>query len=43
VAFGGDNSEENLRVLCREHNQFLAREMFGRDFVEEKISERIKM
>ena len=37
VALGGDNSLSNLRLVCREHNQFLARKIFGREFVECKI------
>ena len=37
VALGGDNSVANLRVVCREHNQFLAREVFGKEFMMTKI------
>ena len=37
VALGGDNSLANLRLVCREHNQFLAREVFGREFMDQKI------
>ena len=37
VALGGDNSVSNLRVVCREHNQFLARAVFGREFLKAKI------
>lgn len=28
-ALGGETSEENLRLLCRNHNQFQAQEIFG--------------
>ncbi len=37
VAHGGENTVQNLRVVCREHNQFLAREVFGREFMEGKV------
>jgi 5-methylcytosine-specific restriction endonuclease McrA len=39
VAPGGDNREDNLRVLCREHNQFFARKVFGTELIERKIKE----
>jgi 5-methylcytosine-specific restriction endonuclease McrA len=34
-AAGGDNSADNLRVLCRKHNQYAAEEYFGRDVMEQ--------
>ena len=37
VALGGDNSLSNLRLVCREHNQFLARRAFGGEFMKQKI------
>ncbi len=37
VAMGGKNTKENLRVLCREHNQFFARKVFGREFMKRKV------
>jgi hypothetical protein len=39
VALGGDDREDNLRVLCREHNQFFARKVFGAELIESKIRE----
>jgi 5-methylcytosine-specific restriction endonuclease McrA len=41
VALGGDNSEDNLRVLCREHNQFFARKVFGAELIERKIKAKV--
>jgi 5-methylcytosine-specific restriction endonuclease McrA len=41
VALGGDNSEDNLRVLCREHNQFYARKAFGAESIERKIKAKV--
>ncbi len=36
VAQGGDNSPDNLRLLCRAHNQYEAERVFGKDHVERK-------
>jgi len=36
-ARGGTNTPENLRVLCRAHNLFLAEQTYGESFVREKI------
>jgi 5-methylcytosine-specific restriction endonuclease McrA len=33
-ALGGDSGSENLRVLCRAHNQLAAEQTFGRDTME---------
>jgi 5-methylcytosine-specific restriction endonuclease McrA len=33
-ARGGTNGPENVRVLCRKHNQFAAEQVFGREHVE---------
>jgi 5-methylcytosine-specific restriction endonuclease McrA len=41
VALGGDDREDNLRVLCREHNQFFARKVFGVELIERKIKEKV--
>jgi hypothetical protein len=41
VALGGDDREDNLRVLCREHNQFFARKVFGAELIERKIKEKV--
>jgi 5-methylcytosine-specific restriction endonuclease McrA len=42
VALGGDDSEDNLRVLCREHNQFFARKVFGDELIERKVKEKVR-
>jgi uncharacterized membrane protein YqiK len=34
VACGGLSTVENLRVVCRAHNQYAAEQVFGVDFVE---------
>ena len=39
-ALGGEGTAENLRVLCRAHNQYEAEQQFGRAHVEKKIAER---
>lgn len=36
VARGGSNEIDNLRLLCRSHNQLLAEQWFGREFMIEK-------
>ncbi len=36
-AVGGADTAENVRVLCRAHNLLLARNDFGRDFIEQTI------
>jgi membrane protein involved in colicin uptake len=36
VACGGLSTVENLRVVCRAHNQYAAEQVFGVDFVEAK-------
>jgi hypothetical protein len=35
-ALGGGDDSENLRVLCRSHNQLLAERAFGREHIEHK-------
>ena len=39
-ARGGLDTLENLRWLCRAHNQLLAEEAFGRPHVQRAIAER---
>ena len=41
-ARGGTNNPENLRVLCRAHNLFVAEQTYGETFVREKIRGRQK-
>jgi hypothetical protein len=41
VVLGGNDSEDNLRVLCREHDQFFARKVFGAELIERKIKEKV--
>jgi 5-methylcytosine-specific restriction endonuclease McrA len=41
VTLGGNDSEDNLRVLCREHNQFFARKVFGSELIERKVKEKV--
>lgn len=36
LAHGGKTTIENLRLLCRAHNQYEAERVFGREMVEEK-------
>ena len=36
LAHGGKTTIENLRLLCRAHNQYEAERVFGRELVEEK-------
>ena len=36
VAMGGTSRVDNLRLLCREHNQYEAERRFGREFMDEK-------
>lgn len=38
-ARGGANGEENVRLLCRAHNQHLARRVFGAARIERRIAE----
>jgi len=33
-AFGGESDSENLRVLCRAHNQLAAEQVFGRETIQ---------
>jgi len=40
VARGGCNEIENLRLLCSAHNQLLAEQWMGREFIERKRNER---
>ena len=40
VCRGGDNSFENLRLLCRSHNQHAARELLGADYIGPRKSTR---
>lgn len=35
-ALGGDSSEDNIRLLCRSHNQLMAERTFGKDFMASK-------
>jgi len=37
---GGSGDSTNTRILCRAHNQFLARETYGSAFVQSRIAER---
>ncbi len=39
-AHGGTHDPENMRVLCRAHNQRSAEQVFGRDYVDERRAER---
>ena len=39
-ATGGDQSAENLRIRCRAHNNLWAKDVFGREFMREKIKNR---
>lgn len=40
-AFGGSSEDpSNIRLLCRSHNQMLARELFGAPYVEQRVKER---
>ena len=36
-AQGGRTEKENLRVLCRAHNLYAAKEAYGEEFMEKKI------
>jgi hypothetical protein len=38
-ARGGDASVENLRIMCRAHNMHLARQDYGRQFMQNKLRE----
>ncbi|MFO7914151.1 MAG: HNH endonuclease signature motif containing protein, partial [Candidatus Krumholzibacteriales bacterium] len=35
---GGDNSPENLRLLCGRHNRLMAEREYGRDKIREIVS-----
>jgi HNH endonuclease len=39
VARGGASTVENLRLLCRAHNQYTAEQEFGAEFMEQKRAE----
>ncbi len=39
VACGGESTTENIRLLCRAHNQHAAERAFGSEFMERKRSE----
>ena len=39
VALGGASTDENLRLLCREHNQLAAERAFGRDHMKARREE----
>jgi hypothetical protein len=41
-ARGGTHAAENLRLLCPAHNQLLARQFFGHDFIRHKIAQNRK-
>ena len=36
-ALGGANSTDNLMLLCRAHNQYRAKVVFGEPFISNKI------
>jgi len=38
-AFRGNHESGNLRILCRGHNNFLAEQMMGKEFIAEKRGE----
>ena len=38
VAMGGTNDASNLRLLCRQHNAFAARQIFGDRLIDSKLS-----
>jgi hypothetical protein len=40
VALGGKSTMENLRLVCRAHNQAAAEQVFGRGFIDKKKRER---
>jgi 5-methylcytosine-specific restriction endonuclease McrA len=39
VSRGGDSTVENLRLVCRAHNQYAAERAFGAEFMEQKRTE----
>jgi len=41
VALGGKSTVDNLRLVCRAHNQAAAEQVFGRDFIDGKKRERL--
>jgi hypothetical protein len=41
VAMGGESTVENVRLLCRAHNQFAAEEALGRKFMDERRKRRL--
>jgi 5-methylcytosine-specific restriction endonuclease McrA len=40
VALGGKSTVDNLRLVCRAHNQAAAEQVFGREFIDKKKRER---
>jgi 5-methylcytosine-specific restriction endonuclease McrA len=38
-AMGGATEVANLRILCRDHNRFVAEQRFGKEFIAKKIAE----
>lgn len=42
LARGGKSTVENLRLVCRAHNQYEAERAFGREFIEEKKRARLR-
>jgi len=36
-ALGGQNTTENLRLMCKSHNQMYAEQVFGREFIQNII------
>jgi 5-methylcytosine-specific restriction endonuclease McrA len=36
-AGGGDNSPENLRLLCRKHNMHQAERIYGTEFMKNRL------
>ena len=38
-AWGGGHDEDNLRLLCRAHNQLMAEDLMGKSFMERMRAE----
>ncbi len=41
-AFGGQNSLENLRLLCRAHNNLAAKDFMGKEFIEAHFPRKVR-
>jgi len=39
LARGGESTAENVRLHCRTHNQYRAKQLFGAGFMQEKVTE----